>query len=144
DNLFEFSLAHYISFWRRKGDGSALAVRKLEDPALAHLYGIVELGDGDRLVGMQEKPAQPRSDLAATAVYLFSEPHLDVLQGGLDGGTPPDPPGRYLAWLAERQPVYGYRFEEPWLDIGDPEQLHEADNRYRARVGLPQRDAYSL
>ena len=33
--------------------------------------------------------------------------------------------------------MYGYRFAEEWLDIGDPAQLLEADNRYRARAGLP-------
>src|SRR5262249_10168238 len=50
DNLFEFSLSEYISFWRDKGDGSALAVRLLADPALAHLYGIVELDEDDRVI----------------------------------------------------------------------------------------------
>jgi glucose-1-phosphate thymidylyltransferase len=144
DNLFEFSLADYIAFWRSKGDGSALAVRHLEDAALSHLYGIVELGEEDRVVGMQEKPERPRSDLAATAMYLFTAEHLDLLDRYTEEGNPPDPPGRFLAWLAEREPVYGFRFTEPWLDIGDPEQLLEADNRYRARTGLPERAAYSL
>ena len=144
DNLFEFSLADYIAFWRAKGDGSAIAVRKLGDPGLASLYGIVELGEEDRVVGMQEKPSSPRSDLASTAMYLFSEPHLTLLERYLDEGNAPDPPGNYLAWLAEREPVYGFRFDDPWLDIGDPEQLLEADNWYRAAAGLPQRDAYSL
>jgi glucose-1-phosphate thymidylyltransferase len=144
DNLFEFSLAEFLAFWRRKGDGSAIAVRVLADPALAHLYGIVEIDDDDRIIGMEEKPEQPRSDLAATAVYLFSQPHLELLERYLDEGNLPDPPGRYFAWLAEREPLYGYQFTEPWLDIGDPDQLLEADNRYRASAGLPQRAAYSV
>src|SRR5262249_40091600 len=144
DNLFEFSLSEYISFWRDKGDGSALAVRLLADPALAHLYGIVELDEDDRVIGMEEKPERPRSDLAATAMYLFSEGHLDLLERYLDDGNAPDPPGRYLAWLAEREPVYGFPFAESWLDIRDPDQLLEADHRYRAAAGLPQRDTYAL
>ena len=37
-----------------------------------------------------------------------------------------------MTWLAEREPVFGYRFSEAWLDIGDPAQLLEADNLYRA------------
>ena len=52
-------------------------------------------------------------------------------------GNPPDPPGRFLIWLSEREPVFGFRFAEEWLDIGDPQQLLEADNRYRVRAGLP-------
>ena len=55
-----------------------------------------------------------------------------LLDRYLDEGNPPDPPGRFVTWLAEREPVFGYRFSEAWLDIGDPAQLLEADNLYRA------------
>jgi len=144
DNLFEFSLADYIRFWREKGDGSALAVRRLADPSLLHLYGIVELDDDDRVVGMEEKPDQPRSDLAATAMYIFRREHLTLLDRYAEEGNPPDPPGRFVVWLAQREPVYGYRFDASCLDIGNPEQLLEADNRYRAASGLPERDTYTL
>jgi glucose-1-phosphate thymidylyltransferase len=143
DNLFEFSLADYIAFWRGKG-GSAIAVHRLADPSLAPLYGVVELGEDDRIVGMEEKPEHPRSDLISTAAYLFSEQHLALLDAYLDDGLAPDPPGRFLAWLCERQPVYGFSFAESWLDIGDRGQLLAADNRYRAVLGEPARAEYSL
>ncbi len=142
DNLFEFSLIDYVDFWLEKG-GSALAVHRLADPSLASLYGVVELDRSERVVGMQEKPEHPRSDLVSTATYLFSREHLEVLGRYLDEGNAPDPPGAFLAWLCEREPVYGFRFGEAWLDIGDPEQLLEADNRYRAAVGLAAREVYS-
>jgi glucose-1-phosphate thymidylyltransferase len=144
DNLFEFPLANYIDFWRSKGDGSALAVHRLADASLAPLYGVVELDENDRIVGMEEKPERPKSDVVATAMYLFSRPHVALLERYLDEGNAPDPPGRYVSWLCEREPVFGYRFSEPWLDIGDPQQLLEADNRYRATGGLPVREAYAL
>jgi glucose-1-phosphate thymidylyltransferase len=144
DNLFEFSLGDYVAFWRGKGPGSAIAVHRLADASLASLYGVVELDEDDRVVGVEEKPAAPRSDLVSTATYLFSRDHVALLERYLAEGHPPDPPGRFVVWLHEREPVYGYRFSEAWLDIGDPAQLLEADNRYRVRVGLPPRDEYSL
>jgi glucose-1-phosphate thymidylyltransferase len=143
DNLFEFSVGEYIDFWRRKG-GSALAVHRLADAELARLYGVVELDADDRVIAMEEKPERPRSDLVSTAMYLFSSDHLAVLERYLDDGLPPDPPGRFLAWLAGNELVYGFRFSEPWLDIGDHGQLLEADNRYRVEVGLPPRTEYAL
>jgi glucose-1-phosphate thymidylyltransferase len=143
DNLFEFSLADYVAFWRCKG-GSAIAVHRLPDPTLAPLYGIVELDADDRVVGLEEKPAQPKSDLASTATYLFSREHVPLLRRYLDEGNAPDPPGRFLEWLYQREPVYGFRFTDEWIDIGDPAQLLEADNRYRARAGLPLRNEYRL
>ncbi len=142
DNLFEFSLAEYIAFWRARG-GSAIAVHQLADPSLASLYGVVELAEDDRIAAMVEKPEHPRSDLVSTATYLFSGDHLALLDGYLADGNAPDPPGAFLTWLSEREPVYGFRFAEAWLDIGDPAQLLEADNLYRVAAGLPERDAYS-
>jgi glucose-1-phosphate thymidylyltransferase len=142
DNLFEFSLTEYVEFWRGKAGGSAIAVHQLADPTLASLYGVVELADDDRILGLEEKPEAPRSDLVSTATYLFAREHLPLLERYLDEGNPPDPPGRFIAWLYEREPVYGYRFAEEWLDIGDHGQLLEADNRYRGRLGLPPRSEY--
>ena len=142
DNLFEFSLVEYVEFWRGKQGGSAIAVHKLADPSLASLYGVVELADDDRVVGLEEKPGTPRSDLVSTATYLFGREHLPLLERYLDEGNPPDPPGRFISWLYARAPVYGFRFAEEWLDIGDHGQLLEADNRYRARLGLAPRLVY--
>jgi glucose-1-phosphate thymidylyltransferase len=144
DNLFEFSLREYVSFWEGKGIGSAIAVHRLADPSLASLYGVVELDQDERVVGMEEKPEHPRSDLASTATYILHRDHLPILERYLDDGNPPDPPGSFFAWLYPREPLYGYRFPEPWFDIGDPEQLLEADNRYRERLGMPVRARYSL
>jgi glucose-1-phosphate thymidylyltransferase len=119
-------------------------VHRLADPSLARLYGVVELGGDDRVVGFEEKPEDPRSDLVATATYLYHRDHVPLLGRYLAEGNAPDPPGRFLVWLCEREPLYGYRFDESWIDIGDPDQLLEADNRYRALAGLPTRSEYSL
>lgn len=143
DNLFDFSLREYIDFWRAKGDGSAIAVHKLADPSLASLYGVVELDQSDRLIGLEEKPEQPRSDLVSTATYLFTRRHVQLLERYLADDNPPDPPGRYLIWLYQREPVYGFRFAESWFDIGDAGQLLEADNVYRERAGLAPREVYT-
>jgi glucose-1-phosphate thymidylyltransferase len=143
DNLFDFSLAAYISFWRGKG-GSAVAVYDVGDRELARRYGVVEVGDDDRIVDFAEKPESPRSALIATAAYLYARDHVRLVGTYLDDGNPPDQPGNLVAWLHPRVPVYAYRLPGDWHDIGDPEQLLAADNRLRARRGLPHRKTYSL
>jgi glucose-1-phosphate thymidylyltransferase len=144
DNLFQFSLADYVGWWRGKGVASALAVHDVGTLELARKYGIVELGDGDRVVGFVEKPERPRSTLAATAAYLYARAHVPLVERYLAEGNEPDQPGRLIAWLHTREPVYGYVFGDEWLDIGDPAQLLEADNRMRRRHGLPERAEYAL
>jgi glucose-1-phosphate thymidylyltransferase len=143
DNLIGYSLADFVSFWSEHG-GSAIAVRECPDRDLLKHYGVVELDGDDRVVGFEEKPAEPKSNLAATASYLYSGGHLALLSRYLDEGNPPDAPGNFMVWLYTREPVYGYRAAGEWHDIGDFGQLLEADNLLRERAGLPTRSEYSL
>jgi len=143
DNLFEFSLESFVRYWGAKGIASALAVRDVGSLELAMRYGIVELAADDRVVDFLEKPADPPSTLAATATYLFHRAHVPLIRTYLDEGQPHDQPGRFVGWLQQREPVYGWTFEEGWFDIGDLEQLREADNRLRELQGLPSRAVYT-
>jgi glucose-1-phosphate thymidylyltransferase len=142
DNLIGYSVPDYVAFWREKG-GSAIALYGCPDRELIRQYGVVQLDEDDRVVDFEEKPAEPKSELAATAAYLYPPEHLALLDDYLGEGNLPDAPGNFVQWLYRRVPVYGYRFSGDWLDIGDHEQLLEADNRMRERAGLPRRAAYT-
>jgi glucose-1-phosphate thymidylyltransferase len=142
DNLFDFSLADYESYWRAKG-GSCVAVHDVGDPELAKKYGIVDVDADDRIINFVEKPENPPTTLCATATYLYRRDHAALIRTYLEEGNPPDQPGNFVAWLHERESVYAYRLPGDWYDIGDQAQLLEADNRMRRRQGLPERDAYS-
>ena len=144
DNLFDFDLGGFVSFWRSKEDGSATGVHDVGDLELMRHYAMVELADDDRIALLVEKPEEPTSTLAGIAVYLFHAEHAALVQTYLDEGNSPDQPGRFVVWLYPRVPVYGYRFPGDWLDIGDREQLLDADNRMRDLRGLPRREEYSL
>lgn len=142
DNLFDYSLADYETYWRAKG-GSCIAVYDVGDPALAKKYGVVDVDEGDRVTSFVEKPEHPPTTLCATAAYLYRRDDVALVQTYLAEGNPPDQPGNYVAWLHKRAPVYAYRFPGEWYDIGDQAQLLGADNRMRLRVGLPERAEYS-
>ena len=144
DNLFEFGLGDFVDFWRSKPDGSAICVHEVGDPELLRQYSVVELDEHDRVTFLEEKPENPRSTFAAIAVYLYRAEHAALVDDYLAEGNAPDQPGRLVVWLYPRVPVYGYRFPGEWLDIGDREQLLDADNRMRERLGMPQRAEYSL
>ncbi|MGB8003450.1 MAG: nucleotidyltransferase family protein [Gaiellaceae bacterium] len=142
DNLFDDSLADYERYWRERG-GSALAVLDVGDRELAKKYGVVDVDEDDRITGFVEKPEEPPTTLCATATYLYRREHARLIGTYLDEGNPSDQPGNFVAWLHTRAPVYAYRFEGGWYDIGDAKQLLEADNSMRRRQGLPERTEYS-
>jgi glucose-1-phosphate thymidylyltransferase len=143
DNLFDYSLARYVDWWHGKGTASAIAVRRILDRDLIKQYGVVTIDDDERITSLVEKPDDPQGDLAATATYIYHREHAALLQEYLEGGNSPDQPGRFAAWLVHRAPIYGYAFEGLWMDIGNREQLLQADNLLRERRGLPQRVDYS-
>jgi len=143
DNLFDFSLSDYVAFWRDKGDGSAVALHDVGSLELVKQYGVVDLDDNDRIRSFVEKPERPQSTLAATATYIYHPAHVPLVRVYADEGNSLDKPGEFIAWLCQREPVYGYGFSGEWMDIGDRNQLLEADNRMRERTGLPRRDEYT-
>lgn len=144
DNLFAYSLGDYVRWWRTKGVASAVALYEHPDRELVKQYGVVAVDEDERVTSFVEKPAEPESNLAATACYLYHREHVRLVQTYLAEGNAPDQPGRLVEWLYQRAPVYGYRFRGEWLDIGDKEQLLEADNRLRAQAGLEPRADYAL
>jgi glucose-1-phosphate thymidylyltransferase len=144
DNLFDFSLAEYIGWWRERDDGSAIAVRDCGSLGLARQYAVVELDGSDRVVSFVEKPTDPATTLIATATYLYHRDHVPLVACYLAEGGQPDAPGNFISWLHVREPVYAYRFGGTWFDIGDREQLLVADTWLRSRSGLPKRAEYAL
>jgi glucose-1-phosphate thymidylyltransferase len=145
DNLFDFSLADYAEWWRGKPQpASAVPLHDVGDLELATHYGIAETDAGERIVSFVEKPAEPQSTLASTLIYFLAPPHVRLVATYLEEGRSADNAGSFLGWLAAREPVYGYRFHGRWYDIGNHDQLLEADNRLRREAGLAERETYSL
>lgn len=145
DNLFELSLPRFAAWWRaRPQPASAVPLHDVGDLELATHYGIAATDADDRIVQFVEKPSDPPSTLASTLIYLLPPVHVRLVERYLAEGHGRDNAGSFLGWLARREPVYGYRFDGAWYDIGNHDQLREADNRLRRLVGLPEREAYSL
>ena len=91
---------------------------------------------GRRLRGEAGRPAQRRSSRPRPTSSTASTSPL--VERYLDEGNAPDQPGplRRLA-LPSASRSTATAFDGTWHDIGDHEQLLEADNRCRARPGLP-------
>ena len=144
DNLFDYSLAGYVDYWRAKGEASALAIYQCPDAELVKQYSIVELDPSERITSFIEKPKNPSTALVGTATYIYHRQHVALLETYLAEGNSPDQPGNFIAWLHKRVPVYGYRFSGGWFDIGNKQELLNADNLMRDRLGMPRREEYSL
>ena len=86
--------------------------------------GVLALDDQDRVIDWQEKPEQPKSDLASMGVYVFSKRALRrwLSDDLTDFGTNVIP-----AMLEGGARVFGYRFDGYWQDVGTIQSLWEAN-----------------
>jgi len=124
DNLIGGSLAPFLAAASR---GTSVGLKDLRSKKLVSLYGVVETGDDGRILGFEEKPAQPKSTLIAIGLYYFPKPTLPLVRKYLDLGNSKDAPGYYLQWLHRQTPVFGHVLDGEWYDIGDLDSYHRAD-----------------
>jgi glucose-1-phosphate thymidylyltransferase len=68
DNIFEDSIAPFVERFKKQEKGARVLLKKVHDP---QRYGVVELSKDGRILGIEEKPKQPRSDLAVTGIYFY-------------------------------------------------------------------------
>jgi len=67
DNIIEGTIADSVQAFEKQERGAHIVLKQVTD---AERFGVAEL-DGDRIVGIEEKPAKPKSPYAVTGIYLF-------------------------------------------------------------------------
>jgi len=67
DNIIEGSIREAVQLFCNQPRGARILLKEVND---AERFGVAEL-DGDRIVGIEEKPSKPKSNLAVTGIYLY-------------------------------------------------------------------------
>lgn len=67
DNILEKSIAGAVQDFERQERGSRILLKEVPD---AERFGVAEFR-GDRIVGIEEKPRQPKSHYAVTGIYMY-------------------------------------------------------------------------
>ena len=114
DHIYKMDYRPFMALHRRRRAEVTIAVRPVPADD-AHRFGILALDAEDRVVDWQEKPAQPKSNLASMGIYVFSRRALAEWLGDdrEDFGRDVIP-----AMLAGPARVFGYRYGGYWQDVG--------------------------
>ncbi len=136
DHIYKMDYQPFVQAHRRKRADVTIGVRQVP-LAEASRMGILALDDSDRIVDWQEKPKQPKSDLASMGVYVFSKRALlrwlDESLTDFGGNVIP-------AMLEGGARVFGYRFGGYWQDVGTIQSYWEAN--LALLVDRPELDLY--
>ena len=125
DHVYTMHYEEMIKSHRQQGAETTIAVTEV--PLVeANRFGIVTL-DNNRVIAFEEKPPQPKSNLASMGIYIFNKDILfkvleDAHRRGLqDFGSQiiPDAINKYQ--------IYGYKYQGYWRDVGTIEAYWQAN-----------------
>jgi glucose-1-phosphate thymidylyltransferase len=67
DNIIEKNIRAAVDAFRAQGKGARILLKEVTD---AERFGVAEF-DGERIKGIEEKPAHPKSNYAVTGIYMY-------------------------------------------------------------------------
>lgn len=123
DHVYKMDYSPFLAFHRQRRADVTIAVRRVPLDEATRM-GILAADESGRITEWQEKPKQPKSDLASMGVYVFSKRalHRWLDEDHVDFGSDVIP-----AMLEGGARVYGYRFDGYWQDVGTIHSYWEAN-----------------
>lgn len=76
DNVFADDITPYVDNFRNQQTGAKILIQQVPDPTR---FGVPEL-QGDRIISIEEKPKQPKSNYAVTGIYMFDHHVFEIIK----------------------------------------------------------------
>ncbi len=76
DNIFEDDISPYVESFKRQQGEAKILLKEVSDPTR---FGVAELMD-DKIVSIEEKPKQPKSNYAVTGIYMYDSNVFDIVK----------------------------------------------------------------
>jgi glucose-1-phosphate thymidylyltransferase len=132
DNLFTFSLLDFYNYYKSINK-DCICVQPLNNINELKRMGIALLDERNKVIDLEEKPQEPKSNIAVYATYIYKKETLPLFETYISSGNKPDAPGYFPSWLYKRQDVYAYVFEGECYDIGTHDSYSEVNELFRRR-----------
>lgn len=117
-----------------KANNASLSVAVIEVPIKeASRFGIMNTDENDRIIEFEEKPAEPKNNLASMGIYIFNWGRLrNVLMNSYSKDGQMIDFGKHVIpnYLESGENVFAYRFSGYWKDVGTIDSLWEANMEF--------------
>lgn len=128
DHIYKMDYSKMLDFHKEKKCDVTIAVHEVSLDEATRL-GIMNTEDDDRIYEFEEKPKNPKSNLASMGIYIFS---WKVLRKSLleDNKIHSDSDfGKHIipSLMANQNVLYAYRFTDYWKDVGTIESYWQAN-----------------
>lgn len=76
DNIFEDNIKKYVEIFTKSKEGAHVFLKEVKSP---QRFGVPEL-KGNKVVCIEEKPKEPKSNYAVTGLYMYDEQGFDIIK----------------------------------------------------------------
>ena len=150
DNIFYGAGLDLLLQQHKNVDGATVFAYEVSSPSR---YGVVEFDEQQKVISIQEKPENPKSNFAVPGLYFYDNDVIEIAKN-----LKPSARGEYeitdvnSAYLEQNRLHVGIMNRgTAWLDTGTFESLHDAsefvrvvEKRQGIKVGCPEEIAFRM
>ena len=129
DQICKQDYSDFLRFHKEKGAEFSVAVMEVPWEE-ASRFGLMVTDDNDKITEFQEKPKEPKSNLASMGIYIFNWEILKkyLIEDENDPESENDFGKNIIpSLLRDKREMYAYRFSGYWKDVGTISSLWEAN-----------------
>ena len=130
DNVLDFSLTKFIEYALQKDTSCVMRYFEQEEGKLSK-SGVLEIDENDKVLGMEEKPATPKTHWCCPPFYFYKQQDGKRIERAMQDGCGVDAPGSYIAWLCKQTAVYAMEMPGKRYDIGNLESYQAVQQAYQ-------------
>jgi glucose-1-phosphate thymidylyltransferase len=130
DNVLDFSLSTFVGYYTQKNTTCAMRYFETNTDKLRNT-GVASVDDDDRIVRMEEKPANPQDNWCMPPFYIYKKTDLSLINNAIESGCNTDAPGSLLAWMVDHTPMYAMEMPGKRYDIGTVESYRAIQESYK-------------
>lgn len=132
DNIFQDGLQPEMRAFEHQKHGARIMLKRVEDP---QRFGVAEVKDG-KVLGINEKPKAPKSNLSVTGIYFYDGQVFDIIRHQKPSGRGEmEITDVNNAYIARDQMTFG-TFQGWWSDAGTYPSLAHA-NELALKEAMP-------
>ncbi len=132
DHIYKMDYGDMLE--QHQQNNASLTVAVIEVPMKeASRFGIMNTDENDRIIEFDEKPENPKSNLASMGIYIFNWPRLrSVLVNSYNKEDDMLDFGQHVIpfYLSSGENAFAYRFSGYWKDVGTIDSLWEANMEF--------------
>ena len=129
DQICKQDYSDFLEFHKQKNAEFSVAVMEVPWEE-ASRFGLMVADEDDRITEFQEKPKEPKSNLASMGIYIFNWDILKkyLIEDEADPNSENDFGNNIIPnLLRDNRRMYAYRFNGYWKDVGTIPSLWEAN-----------------